>query len=132
MALGNRQEEGLDFKETFSPVSKFPTVRIFLRIAVARNWELYHMNVHNAFLHETLDEEVYMKLPSVFSHSSPNKVCKLCMSIYGLKQAPRCWFRTLRASLLRLGSDNHHMILLFSRCRMMVLNFMFLSTLMIW
>ncbi|CAA7043512.1 unnamed protein product [Microthlaspi erraticum] len=103
VTLGNRQVEGLDYKETFAPVSKLTTVRTFLRIAAARNWELHQMDVHNAFLHGTLEEEVYMKLPPGFAKRTPNKVVKLHKSLYGLKQAPRCWFSTFRDALLRYG-----------------------------
>jgi len=58
------------------------------------------MDVHNAFLHGDLEEEVYMKLPLGFQVSIPGKVCK---SLYGLKQAPRCWFAKLSASLKGYG-----------------------------
>lgn len=66
------------------------------------------MDVHNAFLHGDLDDEVYMKLPPGFSASSPNKVCKLRKSLYGLRQAPRCWFAKLSASLKDFGFKQNY------------------------
>ncbi|XP_074315387.1 uncharacterized protein LOC141651581 [Silene latifolia] len=103
VVLGNRQEAGIDFFETFAPTAKMVTVRVFLAVAAARNWELHQMDVHNAFLHGDLEEEVYMKLPLGYSVDTPGKVCRLKKSLYGLRQASRCWFEKLSNSLLAYG-----------------------------
>ncbi|GJV97434.1 retrovirus-related pol polyprotein from transposon TNT 1-94, partial [Tanacetum coccineum] len=101
--LGNNQVEGIDYNDTFAHVAKMVTVRTFLVVAAARNWELHQMDVHNAFLHEDLEEEVYMKLPQGLKSSRPGTVCHLRKSLYGLKQAPRCWFAKLATALKRYG-----------------------------
>jgi hypothetical protein len=101
--LGNNQVAGIDFNETFAPVAKMVSIRVFLAVAVIRGWELHQMDVHNAFLHGDLDEEVYMSLPPGFSGVSPGKVCRLRKSLYGLRQAPRNWFSKLASALKSFG-----------------------------
>ncbi|CAH9134248.1 unnamed protein product [Cuscuta epithymum] len=54
VVLGNHQDEGIDYIKMFAPVTKMVTVRAFLKVAVAKNWELHQMDVYNTFLHGDL------------------------------------------------------------------------------
>lgn len=111
VAKGFTQTEGLDYFETFAPVAKMATLRLLLTLASKKNWVLKQLDVVNAFLHGTLEEEVYMALPPGYSPPAtvlaqfPNQrlVCHLVKSIYGLKQAPRRWFVALTNALLQFG-----------------------------
>lgn len=105
VADGNKQVEGDDFAETFAPVVKMGTIRALLGLVAAKGWEVHQMDVHNAFLHGDLQEEVYMKLPPGFTHPDPIKVCRLRKSLYGLRQAPRCWFEKLTMALTEYGFE---------------------------
>lgn len=93
------QIEGIDFFYTYSPVAKLTNIRLLLVIASTQNYYLHQLDVHNAFLHGTL-EEVYMQLPPSLTSPKPNQVCKLLESIYGLKLSSRRWFATLSTFLL--------------------------------
>lgn len=105
-AQGFSQVPGLDYNETFAPVARFTTVRVFLAIAAARDYELRHFDVSTAFLHGKLEEEVYMKVPdgvTVPIGSPPNTVLRLNRAIYGIKQASRVWNQNLHKTLTELG-----------------------------
>ena len=103
VALGNRQEYGIDYDEKFAPIAKMTTMCTILAIAASRSWPLYQMDVKSAFLHGDLKEEVYMCLPKGYDSTFKNEVARLRRSFYGLKQAPRAWFEKFRSTLLHLG-----------------------------
>ena len=75
--LGNKQVESIDYNETFALTAKMGTVIMFLVFAAAKGWELHQMDVHNAFLHGKLDEEVYTQMSHGFMSPTPDKVCRL-------------------------------------------------------
>ena len=90
ISKGFTQKEGIDYKETFSLVSKKDSLRIILALVAHFDFELQQMDVKTAFLNGELEEEVYMKQPKGFSSSQgEHLVCKLKKSIYGLKQTSR-------------------------------------------
>ena len=67
VAKGFTQKEGIDYKETFSPVSKKDSLRIILALVAHYDLELYQMDVKTDFLNDSLDEKIYMEQPEGFS-----------------------------------------------------------------
>jgi hypothetical protein len=102
VAGGHRQIEGLDYNETYAHVTKHATVRTLLSVAANRSWDVQQLDIKTAFLHGTVDTDVYMMQPPGFVDGVQN-VVRVDKSIYGLKQAPRIWYELLNKTLEGLG-----------------------------
>ena len=107
VAKGLTQEYGIDYEETFAPVARISSVRALLAIAAARKWDLFQMDVKNAFLNGDLSEEVYIQPPPGLFVDS-NKVCHLQRALYGLKQTPQAWFAKFSSTISCLGYMASH------------------------
>ncbi|KAL0641206.1 hypothetical protein Bca4012_103214 [Brassica carinata] len=102
VARGYTQVYGEEYLDTFAPVAKLHTIRILLSLAVNLEWDLWQMDVKNAFLQGELEDEVYMRPPPGLEYMvKPGNVLRLKKAIYGLKQSPRAC-----ASVKVLRSDN--------------------------
>ncbi|GKF52491.1 retrovirus-related pol polyprotein from transposon TNT 1-94, partial [Tanacetum coccineum] len=101
VAHGYRQEEGIDFEESFAPVARLEAIRIFLAFVAHINMVVYQIDVKTAFLNDNLREEVYVSQPDGFvDPDKPNYVYKLKKALYGLKQDPRAWYDMLSSFLI--------------------------------
>nr|GEU89761.1 retrovirus-related Pol polyprotein from transposon TNT 1-94 [Tanacetum cinerariifolium] len=99
---GYRQEEGIDFEESFAPVARMEAIRIFLVYVAHKSFMVFQMDVKTAFLHGSLKEDVYVCQPKGFIDADhPSHVYKLKKALYGLKQAPRAWYDELLTFLLQ-------------------------------
>ena len=100
VARGYTQIYGEDYLDTFAPVAKLHTIRIVLSLAVNLEWDLWQMDVKNAFLQGELEDEVYMRPPPGMEDMvKPGNVLRLKKAIYGLKQSPRAWYHKLSTTL---------------------------------
>nr|GEX53705.1 retrovirus-related Pol polyprotein from transposon TNT 1-94 [Tanacetum cinerariifolium] len=90
VAKGYRQEEGIDFEESFAPVVRIEAIRIFIANVASKNMTIYQMDVKTAFLNGELKEEVCVCQPKGFvDPDHPIHVYRLKKALYRLKQAPR-------------------------------------------
>nr|KYP38279.1 Retrovirus-related Pol polyprotein from transposon TNT 1-94 [Cajanus cajan] len=106
VAKGFTQKEGIDYKETFSPVSSKDSFRIIMALVAHYDLELHQMDVKTAFLNGDIEETIYMMQPENFvSGDSKSMVCKLKKSIYGLKQASRQWYHKFHQVITSYGFE---------------------------
>ncbi|CAI7772574.1 unnamed protein product [Closterium sp. NIES-53] len=102
VAKGFSQRFGVDYNDTYAPVGNYTTVRVFLSITVAMDLDLLQLDVKKAFLHGTIDHEIYIQQPPYFTDGS-SKVCLLQKSLYWLKHSPLLWYKELDKVLLVEG-----------------------------
>ena len=101
---GFRQKEGLDYFDTYSPVTRITSIRLLIALAAVYDLQIHQMDVKTAFLNGELEEEIYMEQPEGFIvPGQENKVCRLVKSLYGLKQAPKQWHAKFDKVMLSNG-----------------------------
>jgi len=100
---GFRQEEGVNFWETFAPTSQADAIRLFITVCLAKNMPIHQMDVRTAFLNGDIDGEIYVRAPAPYF--TPGRVWKLRKALYGLKQAPRCWKIKLDQIMAQVGYE---------------------------
>jgi hypothetical protein len=100
VAKGYSQREGIDYEQTFAPVSSHATLRTFL--ALAGDLEIRQIDIKTAFLYGDLEETVYLQHPPGCP-GPPGTACKLKHALYGLKQANRQWHLKFKERLLAKG-----------------------------
>nr|GEX39977.1 retrovirus-related Pol polyprotein from transposon TNT 1-94 [Tanacetum cinerariifolium] len=98
---GYRQEEGIDFEESFALVTRMEAIKIFLAYVAHKSFTVFQMDIKTAFLHGSLKEDMYVCQPEGFIDADhPSHVYKLKKALYGLKQEPRAWYDELSKFLL--------------------------------
>ena len=68
MARRHNQKEGIDFYETFAPVTLLEAICILLALTSSMNIKLYQMDVKYAFQNGYLHEKVYVERPLIFEN----------------------------------------------------------------
>ena len=103
MIKGFQQREGIDYKETFTPVLNFQSLRTLLTLTAYFNLEVHHVDIKTTFLNSTIagQANVYIDIPKEYEGATKGvHVLKLLKSLYRLKQAPRLWNEDLKKVLI--------------------------------
>ncbi|GKD37677.1 retrovirus-related pol polyprotein from transposon TNT 1-94 [Tanacetum coccineum] len=86
VAKGYCRENGIDFEESFTHVTRIEAIIIFVANATDKNMTIYHMDVKTTFLNDKLCEEVYVSHWEGFvDPNNPTYVYKLKKSLLWLK-----------------------------------------------
>nr|GEW43734.1 hypothetical protein [Tanacetum cinerariifolium] len=86
IAASYSQQKGIDYDETFAPVARIKTIRLFLAYAAHKDFTVFQMDVKKTFLNGILKEEVYVGQPPGFvSKQYPDHMYALDKALYGLK-----------------------------------------------
>ena len=94
----------MDYSDTFSPIAKLTSIRLFISLAATHGWDPYQLDIKSVFLNGNILEEVYMEQPPRFvAQGEIGRVCHLRKSLYGLKQSPRAWFDKLSEVIEKFG-----------------------------
>jgi Reverse transcriptase (RNA-dependent DNA polymerase)/GAG-pre-integrase domain len=102
---GGKQIQGLDYWETYAPVTSWGTIRTILVLSIINQWEIMQLDFVQAYPQAPIQAEMYMALPKGFlvEGSREHHVLKLVRNIYGQKQAGRVWNEFLINGLKELG-----------------------------
>ena len=104
VAQGFFQVFGVDYTDTYSPVAKFVSIRIFLAISVQLGLIIHTMDVDTAFLNADIDEDIWVKIPEGTKlATNDDGIYKLRKPLYGLKQASRNWNNDINQYLIDNG-----------------------------
>ena len=112
VARGYTQVFGVDYTDTYAPVTRLETLRLLFALAVQNDWEVRQIDVKTAYLYGDLDEEIYMEPPEGAPDVPEGHVYRLQKAIYGLRQAGRQWYRKLKETMAEFNltqakSDPH-------------------------
>eukprot|EP00978_Attheya_sp_CCMP212_P035604 scaffold155678_cov30-Attheya_sp.AAC.2 len=105
---GGKQEKGINYWETYSPMVTWNSIRIFLILAIVNNWHTRQIDFVLAYPQADVECDMYMEIPRGFQlpagENSKDYALKLRRNLYGAKQASRVWAQYLTKGLIARGS----------------------------
>ena len=98
VAKGFSQVHGVDYFDTYSPTTRFTSIRSLLQIATNEDLMIHQLDVKGAYLNADIDTDIYLEQPAGYIQTNEEGTalaCHLKKSLYGLKQSGRNWHITL-------------------------------------
>ena len=102
---GSKQEEGVNYWETFSPVASWAAIRMVLITTLIHGWYTKQIDFVLAYTQADVECELYMAIPKGFEveGEAQDFVLKLKKNLFGQKQAGRVWNQHLVDKLKEVG-----------------------------
>nr|GEV65294.1 hypothetical protein [Tanacetum cinerariifolium] len=101
VAKGYAQKEGVDFKESFTPVARLEAVWLFIAYVAHKSFTVYQMDVKTTFLYGPLKEEVYVNqqmdllihiIPTKYTVSTRHYIDSNKLQGRGTMNSPTFWY----------------------------------------
>ncbi len=99
---GSRMQHGIDYEETYAPVTSWRSIRMLLTLVALYGWYTVQLDYVLAFPQAPVERELYMAIPKGFSLNegcADDYALRIHKNIYGQKQAGRVWNQYLAKKL---------------------------------
>jgi hypothetical protein len=102
---GGKQEHGVNYWETYSPVVSWTTIRLYLTLSLLNNWCTRQVDFVLAFPQADIECPMFMEIPRGFKFNGSRRTHCLSLkkNLYGQKQAGRVWNEYLHDGLVARG-----------------------------
>ncbi|CAI5718667.1 unnamed protein product [Hyaloperonospora brassicae] len=91
VARGDKQRPGIDYGETFSPVARMATFRMFVATCLLMDLTIYQGDINTAYLNAPLGIKQYLDSLDGYPSETDDMVYVVHKALYGLKQSGREW-----------------------------------------
>ena len=101
---GFSQVPGVNYFNTYAPVTKLASIRTVLALAARLDLELHQIDIKGAYLNSELNDEetIYMRQPPGYADPAlPHHICHLRKTLYRLKQSSHRWYQKLVEILVK-------------------------------
>ncbi|KAF7572456.1 hypothetical protein PtrM4_099560 [Pyrenophora tritici-repentis] len=95
------QQRNITSQDTYAATLAGRSFRMLMAIAAKYDLELKQYDVTNAFVHATIDREIYMRMPK--GYQKPGTLLKVQKALYGLRISPLLWQKEFTATLASIG-----------------------------
>jgi hypothetical protein len=95
------QQRHISSQDTYAATLASRSFRMLMATAAKHNLELKQYDVTNAFVHASIDREIYMRMPQ--GYQKKGTILRVQKALYGLRVSPMLWQKEFTTTLKSLG-----------------------------